>query len=124
LQVLDAERKRTQAEEELLRAPEYGALNQKGENAFKVPEQTMQAYQENLKKIEEEMPSPRARLAFKKLSESSYGQISKTLNNHVNQERETYTKQVACDVCGALINVLLNQTLIYIFFWLWLWLWV
>lgn len=104
LQVLDAERKRTIAEEELLRAPESGALNQKGQNAFKVPEQTMQAYQENLKKIEEEMPSERARIAFRKLSESSYGQISKTLNNHVNQERETYTKQVVASFMEAKTN--------------------
>jgi hypothetical protein len=104
LQVLEGERKRTIAEEELLRAPESGALNQKGENAFKVPEQTMQAYQENLKKIEEEMSSPKARLAFRKLSESSYGQMSKTLNNHVNQERETYTKQVVASFMEAKTN--------------------
>jgi len=90
LQLMEADKKLTTAETELLYNPDSGALNQKGTNAFKTPEEVNQAYSENVRAIEESLTSPKAKLAFKRMAAERGGSIDRTLQKHVSQEYDNY----------------------------------
>lgn len=108
-QIMEADSKLMNVEQDLLSNPEYGALNLKGEQAFKAPEEVSKAYDENIKKIEETITNPMARNAFKRMALEKKQAIQKSVGNHVGKEIENYNVQVSKTYEASKLNYALHN---------------
>lgn len=91
--VMEADKKLSALETQLLYNPESGAMNKKGKDAFAVIEPTDEAFQKGISEIESGLSNERQMAAFKRLAYGRQGDISRSLNKHVAQERQRYEIQ-------------------------------
>jgi hypothetical protein len=103
-QIMKADEQLTNAQNDLLNNPEYGALNLKGEQAFDAPENVSKAYKENLLKIEQEITNPLAKQAFKRMASEKGMQLNNQVSKHVGNEIDVYNKQLATSYADSKFN--------------------
>jgi len=83
--VLDADLALSQAEAELLNAPETGALNARGKDATAIYQPTMEAYDKTVSEISSGLNETQA-LTFRNLSQGRRKTANKQLLNHISSE--------------------------------------
>lgn len=88
--VLEADRKLSDLENELMYAPETGALNRRGKDAFELPEQVMTEYERRAAEIEGELGGERQRQAFQRRRMARRNDINRSLQRHVAGEMQRY----------------------------------
>lgn len=108
-QILKADSELTNATNELLYSPESGAMNLKGEDAFQSPDYVDKAYKANVEKIEEGLTNPMAKAAFKRMAAEKRGAIGQTLNKHISNEMDSYSRQVAKSFADSKMNFALSN---------------
>ncbi len=93
LSILDADRQLAQAETELLYAPQTGAINKKGKDAFGVHDEVMQSLESRTKEIEEGLKNETQRAAFRQRLAVRQSDIDRQLQKHVSSEIQSYDSQ-------------------------------
>ncbi|MEG3078867.1 transglycosylase SLT domain-containing protein [Halomonas sp. 5021] len=93
-QVMEADSALTEFENNALYDPEAGALNQRGKNAFDVPERVMKDFDTRATEIRSNL-SDRQVQAFDKLTAQRRQQMDLALQRHVSNEINTYEQQQA-----------------------------
>lgn len=88
--VLEAERQLGETENALLYDPERGVLNRKGRNAFGAPEETLTAFDERIREIENGLTNDRQRLAFRRSAVRRRLDLDRTVQRHVAAEIQRY----------------------------------
>lgn len=72
--------------------PQAGALNQRGRQAFDLPERVMDSYERLVSEIEGGLTSDRQRLAFRRAAEQRRQGIQLTLQRHVASEIQAFDR--------------------------------
>lgn len=93
-QVMEADSALTEFENTALYDPEAGALNQRGKNAFDVPERVMQDFDTRVTEIRSNLNGRQVQ-AFDRLVAQRRQQMDRALQRHVASEIGTYEQQQA-----------------------------
>ena len=93
-QVMEADTALTEFENTALYDPRSGALNQRGKNAFEVPERVMKDFDTRATEIRSKL-NGRQLQAFDKLAAQRRQQMDRALQRHVTSEIGTYEQQQA-----------------------------
>lgn len=88
--ILDAEHQLAQAENEMLYAPETGALNRTGQNAFDVAKTTTEAYAKKAEELGRRFTTPEAKQVWKQRTLQRQDDIERNLLQHEAGERTKY----------------------------------
>lgn len=88
--ILDAEHQLAQAENEMLYAPETGALNKTGQNAFDVAKTTIEAYAKKAEELGKRFTTPEAKQVWKQRTLQRQDDIERNLLRHEAGERTKY----------------------------------
>lgn len=88
--ILDAEHQLAQAENEMLYAPETGALNRTGQNAFDVAKTTTEAYAKKAEELGKRFTTPEAKQVWKQRTLQRQDDIERNLLRHEAGERTKY----------------------------------
>lgn len=94
LQVLEADQKLASLETKLLYDRESGAMNQKGKNAFALPDTVFAYYDEQVSEIEKSLGNEAQKNEFRKRVVSRRGDIDRQLQRHIAREGAIYDEQV------------------------------
>ena len=94
LAIIDADRKLSHLETQLLYDKETGAMNKKGKDAFEVPDQVEEDYRKGVAEIEETLTSDFQKMSFRGLSSKRGVFINRQVQKHVSGEAETYDRRV------------------------------
>jgi len=93
LAVMEADKKLTQLETDLLYNPETGALNKRGKDSFSAPDEVNESYTKNVSDIENSLSNPAQKAAFKRMAAERGMNIDRSLQKHVAGEIKTYDDQ-------------------------------
>lgn len=96
-QTLEADTSLSRFSNAALYDPQNGALNKQGKNAFDLPNQTLPAFDDEAKRIEEGIPQQRAKAAFRAAAIEKRDQLTNMLNKHESNQREAFNDQTAQD---------------------------
>lgn len=92
--VMEADSALTEFENTALYDPEAGALNQRGKNAFDVPDRVMKDFDTRVTEIRGNLQGPQVQ-AFDRLVSQRRQQMDRALQRHVASEISTYEQQQA-----------------------------
>ncbi|WP_417329169.1 transglycosylase SLT domain-containing protein [Halomonas cupida] len=90
---MDADSALQQWENEYLYNPESGALNRRGRDAFGLPEESTQAFDERRQEIRESLANDSQRMAFDRIAASRQTAIQSTVNRYVSQQARDYANE-------------------------------
>lgn len=93
-QVMEADSALTEFENTALYDPDAGALNQRGKNAFDVPDRVMKDFDTRATEIRGNLQGPQVQ-AFDRLVSQRRQQMDRALQRHVASEISTYEQQQA-----------------------------
>lgn len=88
--LMEADKKLTEMETNLLYNPDNGALNRRGKDAFGLPEEVNENYRKTTDEIQKSLSNPVQQAAFNKLAQERAMQINRTLDKHVAGEIKSY----------------------------------
>lgn len=104
--VLDSRNQLDKAETDILYNPQTGALNQKGKNAFGLPEPTLKSFDETVSTISGTLSSKEQKDAFTQLAAQRRVDVDRQLQRHVFGEMRTYSdEQNKASLASTLNNV-------------------
>lgn len=91
--ILDADTRLGQFETTRLYDPESGALNQRGEDAFDLPDTVLQDYDALVAEVEKGLSTDEQRLSFQRLAQDRRQNINRAVQRHVAGEVQRYDDQ-------------------------------
>jgi len=91
--VMEADKKLSALETQLLYNPESGAMNKRGKDSFSAVQDTDEAFGNGISEIESQLTTEEQRVSFKKLAYGRQADVSRNLNRHVSQEKTRYEIQ-------------------------------
>lgn len=93
LEIMRADRELTELETNLLYNKENGAMFRKGKDAFELPEEINQSYDERAAQIKESLTSDRQKAYFDKMRGDRKGSIDQQIQRHVGTQIREYDAQ-------------------------------
>src|ERR1019366_3730131 len=109
--VNDADNQLTSLSTKLLYDPDTGALNQRGKNAFAVPEKVGADWDKGVSDIASKLPDPMQKEAFAHRVVARWQAVNEAVHRHVSSERQQYEQQTTNDfIRTRQDDALLNYT--------------
>jgi len=90
LAIMEADKKLTQLETDLLYNKQTGALNKRGKDSFGTPDEVNQNYSKSAKDIEDSLSNPQQKMAFQRIANDRGLSIDRTVQKHVAGEIKAY----------------------------------
>jgi hypothetical protein len=94
LNVLDKDQKLSAMETKLLYDPQSGALNQKGEQVFGMPDRVMKQYQDGVSELEKGLNNAVQKSEFQKIAATRLNDINRQVQKHFAHEKDQYDRVV------------------------------
>ncbi len=90
---MEADSALQQWENEYLYNPETGAMNRQGRNAFGLPEESHEAFEQQRQAIRQGLANDRQRQAFDRIAASRETAIQSLINRHVSSQTQAYARE-------------------------------